>query len=222
MLLLAFLLALRFALDPWDTVYYPLPFIFALLGWETLACRRPPLLALLASVVVWLVYIVAPEHLSADAQSRALPARRRAHAGRTRPGRVRPAGERPPRGRDRPPAALKRPNGDADILSVTARHRDPRSPSENPSRTSGGGGSSRMLRPPSRQWPRHCTLTASLPRSGHRAPRSTRAGQPHTRNSRMNSKSVGGAVSRREVALWSALALGASSRCCGAGGGTSP
>jgi hypothetical protein len=69
MLLLALLLAIRFALDTWDTVYYPLPFIFALLCWESLACRRPPLLSLLASVVVWLVYIVAPEHLSADAQA---------------------------------------------------------------------------------------------------------------------------------------------------------
>jgi hypothetical protein len=69
MLLLAFLLAIRFALDSWDTVYYPLPFIFALLAWETLRRERPPVLSLAASVVVWLVFIVAPEHLSADAQS---------------------------------------------------------------------------------------------------------------------------------------------------------
>ena len=69
MLLLAFLFALRCALDTWDTVYYPLPFIFALLAWETLHRRRPPVLALAASVVVWLVFIVAPEHLSADAQA---------------------------------------------------------------------------------------------------------------------------------------------------------
>jgi hypothetical protein len=69
MLLLAFLFAIRFALDSWDTVYYPLPFIFALLAWETLRRQRPPILSLTASVVVWLVFIVAPEHLSADAQS---------------------------------------------------------------------------------------------------------------------------------------------------------
>ena len=69
MLLLAFLFAIRFALDSWDTVYYPLPFIFALLAWETLRRERPPVLSLAASVVVWLVFIVAPEHLSADAQS---------------------------------------------------------------------------------------------------------------------------------------------------------
>ena len=67
--LLAFLLAIRFAFDTWDTVYYPLPFIFALLAWETLQQRRPPVLSLVASVVVWLVYVVAPEQLSADAQA---------------------------------------------------------------------------------------------------------------------------------------------------------
>jgi hypothetical protein len=69
MLLLALLLALRFALDSWDTVYYPLPFVLALLAWECLGRRRPPVLALAASVIVWLVFIVAPERLSPDGQS---------------------------------------------------------------------------------------------------------------------------------------------------------
>jgi hypothetical protein len=69
MLLLAFLLAIRFTFDTWDTVYYPLPFIFALLAWESLDRRRPPVLALAASVVVWLVFIVVPEHVSPDAQA---------------------------------------------------------------------------------------------------------------------------------------------------------
>jgi len=71
LLLLAFLFASRFALDSWDTVYYPLPFIFALLVWETLGRKRPPVLSLTASAVVWLVFIVAPQHLAADAQSAA-------------------------------------------------------------------------------------------------------------------------------------------------------
>jgi hypothetical protein len=66
LLLLAFLLAIRAALDPWDTVYYPLPFILALLSWESLSRRRPPVLALVASVVVWLVFIEAPGRLTPD------------------------------------------------------------------------------------------------------------------------------------------------------------
>jgi hypothetical protein len=69
LLLLALLFALRCALDTWDTVYYPLPFAFALLGWEVERLRRPPVLALVASVVVWLVFIVAPQHIGADAQA---------------------------------------------------------------------------------------------------------------------------------------------------------
>ena len=69
LLLLAFLFALRFALDTWDTVYYPLPFIVALLAWEIEHRRRSPVLALIASVTVWLVFIVAPEHIGADAQA---------------------------------------------------------------------------------------------------------------------------------------------------------
>jgi len=69
MLLLALLLAIRFAADTWDTVYYPLPFVFALLCWESLRWRRPPVLSLAASTLVWLVFIVAPERISADAQA---------------------------------------------------------------------------------------------------------------------------------------------------------
>jgi len=69
LLLLAFLFALRSALDTWDTVYYPLPFLLALLAWETLHRRRPPALSLLASVTVWLLFIVVPERVSADTQA---------------------------------------------------------------------------------------------------------------------------------------------------------
>jgi len=69
MALLTLLMAIRFAFDTWDTVYYTLPFLIALLSWESLARRRPPLASLAASVVVWLVFVVAPEHVSADAQA---------------------------------------------------------------------------------------------------------------------------------------------------------
>ena len=66
LLLLILLLALRCALDTWDFVYYPLPFVLALLAWESLNYHRPPLLSLIASVVVWLLFIQAPGHLSPD------------------------------------------------------------------------------------------------------------------------------------------------------------
>jgi hypothetical protein len=74
LLLLAFLFALRCALDPWDTVYYPLPFIFALLAWESLSLRRPPVLSLAASLLVWLLFIEAPGRLGPDSMALAFAA----------------------------------------------------------------------------------------------------------------------------------------------------
>jgi hypothetical protein len=71
-LLLALLLALRFLLDPWDNVYYPLPFLFALLAWEALAHERVPILALAASLGAWFALqetARAPLSLSADGQA---------------------------------------------------------------------------------------------------------------------------------------------------------
>jgi len=53
LLLLALLLALRFMLDPWDNFYYPIPFVLALVAWEGLARKRPPLLAVAATAAVW-------------------------------------------------------------------------------------------------------------------------------------------------------------------------
>jgi hypothetical protein len=70
LLLLALLLLLRCVLDPWNVVYYELPFLLALLAWEAL-CRpeRPPVLALAATVVVWMTFEQArtqPQLLSPD------------------------------------------------------------------------------------------------------------------------------------------------------------
>jgi hypothetical protein len=70
LLLLALLLLLRCVLDPWNVVYYELPFLLALLAWEGL-CRpeRPPVLALAATVVVWMTFEQArtqPQLLSPD------------------------------------------------------------------------------------------------------------------------------------------------------------
>jgi len=70
LLLLALLLLLRCALDTWDTAYYTLPFLLALLAWETAGDeRRPPLLALGATALVWVNCQWLPEHASADVQA---------------------------------------------------------------------------------------------------------------------------------------------------------
>ncbi|HEY5195564.1 MAG TPA: glycosyltransferase 87 family protein [Solirubrobacteraceae bacterium] len=69
LLLLALLLLLRAELDVWDTVYYALPFILALAAWEALTHDRPPVGALAATALSWVVFVWAPVHLSADQQS---------------------------------------------------------------------------------------------------------------------------------------------------------
>lgn len=68
--LLALLLLLRCILDPWNNIYYALPFLLALLAWEGL-CRpeRPPILALAATVLVWVTFQELPTRLSPDLQS---------------------------------------------------------------------------------------------------------------------------------------------------------
>jgi hypothetical protein len=67
--LLALALLARCLLDPWDNVYYALPFLLALTAWETLARRRPPLLALTATMLVPLSFEIVPTYLSPDGQS---------------------------------------------------------------------------------------------------------------------------------------------------------
>ena len=69
LLLLALVLLLRCWLDPWDNVYYPLPFIVALLAWETSVARRPPFAAAAATVATWLIFWYLPNHIGADAQA---------------------------------------------------------------------------------------------------------------------------------------------------------
>jgi hypothetical protein len=64
--LLALLLLLRCMLDPWDLVYYPLPFAIALLSWETLVRGRAPIGAAAASAAVWAIFEYLPLHLSAN------------------------------------------------------------------------------------------------------------------------------------------------------------
>ena len=70
LLALALVLLLRCVLDTWDTAYYPLPFLLALLAWEALTqAQRPPLLALLASTLAWASFQWLPLHVSPDAES---------------------------------------------------------------------------------------------------------------------------------------------------------
>jgi hypothetical protein len=68
--LLALLLLLRCVLDPWNTIYYELPFLLALLSWEALQRpERPPIVALIATVLTWITFQEAPTWLGADMQS---------------------------------------------------------------------------------------------------------------------------------------------------------
>lgn len=69
LLLLALLFLLRCILDPWNVVYYELPFLLALLAWEGL-CRpeRPPVLSLAATAIVWVTFERMPGWVSPDMQ----------------------------------------------------------------------------------------------------------------------------------------------------------
>src|SRR5207249_5581731 len=62
LLLLALLLHLRCVLDTWNCSYYAVPFLLALVTWEGLARRRPPVLSLLATVAVWTSWQELPLH----------------------------------------------------------------------------------------------------------------------------------------------------------------
>jgi hypothetical protein len=70
LLALALLLLLRCLLDTWDVVYYPLPFILALLAWEVRGpARRPPVLAIASMVLVWVSFHWLALHASPDVQA---------------------------------------------------------------------------------------------------------------------------------------------------------
>jgi Glycosyltransferase family 87 len=72
LLALALALLARCLLDTWDTSYYTLPFLLALLAWEAgRPSRNPPLLALTATALVWISFEWLPEHASADVSSAA-------------------------------------------------------------------------------------------------------------------------------------------------------
>ena len=56
LLLLALLFALRCVLDPWDLAYYTVPFLLALVVWETATRHRPPVIALVTTLVSWVLF----------------------------------------------------------------------------------------------------------------------------------------------------------------------
>jgi hypothetical protein len=53
LLLLALLFVLRCVLDPWNTAYYALPAIVALVTWEAMRTQKPPVFALVLTVATW-------------------------------------------------------------------------------------------------------------------------------------------------------------------------
>jgi hypothetical protein len=70
MLLLALVLLARCLLDTWDYVYYPLPFLLALLAWESARDPlHPPAIALVSTVLAWASFQWLPNLLSPDGQS---------------------------------------------------------------------------------------------------------------------------------------------------------
>jgi hypothetical protein len=70
LLALALAMLMRCVLDTWDTEYYLLPFVLALLAWEVGAqTMRPPVLALTASVLAWVSFQWLPAHVSPDLQA---------------------------------------------------------------------------------------------------------------------------------------------------------
>jgi len=56
LLVLALAMLLRGMLDPWNEIYYQLPFLVSLGAWEVCSGRRAPLFTLAASVLVWLSF----------------------------------------------------------------------------------------------------------------------------------------------------------------------
>jgi hypothetical protein len=70
LLALALALLLRCVLDTWDAVYYPLPFLLALLAWEVdRPAHRPAVLALSSTVLVWISFQWLPLHATPDVQA---------------------------------------------------------------------------------------------------------------------------------------------------------
>jgi len=69
LLLLAFVMLVRCLVDPWDIIYYTLPFLFALVAWEGLERRRLPVASLAATLGLWVCWELVGPPLSFDLRS---------------------------------------------------------------------------------------------------------------------------------------------------------
>jgi hypothetical protein len=69
LLLLALLFLERCLLDPWNTAYYALPAILAVVAWEALRFDRGPVVALALTVATWATWEWVPRFASPDGQS---------------------------------------------------------------------------------------------------------------------------------------------------------
>jgi hypothetical protein len=69
LLLLALVLLLRCMLDPWNVVYYELPFLLALTAWEVHARRGWPVISIAATLLCWVTLEQFTRQLSPDGQA---------------------------------------------------------------------------------------------------------------------------------------------------------
>jgi len=69
LLLLALVLLLRCLLDPWNVVYYPLPFLIALVAWELHARPGVPVISLVCTLLCWVTLEQFTTLLSPDLQA---------------------------------------------------------------------------------------------------------------------------------------------------------
>lgn len=67
LLLLALLLLVRCAIDPWNNAYYVVPAVLALGAWEALTRRGLPVLAISVTALTWLSFVRLPMYLGHDA-----------------------------------------------------------------------------------------------------------------------------------------------------------
>jgi hypothetical protein len=67
--LLTLLLLARCLLDPWNNRYYAVPFLLALITWESLSRREVPFASLAATLLTYVTFQELPGHVSPDVQS---------------------------------------------------------------------------------------------------------------------------------------------------------